>query len=226
MHPLPDTARSRPSRSAEGPVPAGIIRRCVFKCSTERIGRLESAGRRKLAVPAEDRGMERPEHRVADRFTVGGDQTAMESGILRVMTTMGLSNRLAHRAVTFRRSASRRVFVSDRSWTECSIEQQGKRGLARAVGSGQRPGAPAGPDAATAATRSTTSSARAVTMYPSSGSGRSTSRSRFAERAKRPRTEIWSARMVIHQPIANTADGDRASSQVARSARSSERAHP
>ena len=41
--------------------------------------------------------MERPEHRVADRFTVGGDQTAMESGILRAMTTMGLSNRLAHR---------------------------------------------------------------------------------------------------------------------------------
>ena len=41
--------------------------------------------------------MERPEHRVADRFAAGGDQTAMESGILRVMAIMGLSNRVAHR---------------------------------------------------------------------------------------------------------------------------------
>ena len=41
--------------------------------------------------------MERPEQRVSNWLAAGGDQTAMESGIPRVMPIMGLSNRLADR---------------------------------------------------------------------------------------------------------------------------------
>ena len=56
------------------------------------------------------------------------------------------------------------------------------------------------PVAAVSATRSTTSRARAVTTYPSRGSGRAMSRSRFAERANLPRTEMLSASLGIRRP--------------------------
>ena len=76
---------------------AGIVRCGVFERFSQRLGGPESTGRWELAVAAEDRGMEPPEHRVAKRLTVGGNQTAMESGIRGPVAVVGLSNRLAHR---------------------------------------------------------------------------------------------------------------------------------
>ena len=80
--------------------------------------------------------MQRSKQGVTERLALGRHQTAMEPGGPSPVAPMGLPNEISHRWRRFVNELPGDIANSGRS-AEGGVKQKGKRGFARAVGSGE-----------------------------------------------------------------------------------------